>query len=382
MKAKMIALTRVLLASALFITTLVLGSSAALAKDDQPDHGSAAGAVYVLTNAAAGNAVAVFQRAGNGRLTPAGTVATGGLGTGAGTGSQGALVLSENGKWLYAVNPGSDDFSVFAVRPDGIEKVNQLPSGGDQPISLTINHRLLYVLNAGPGGSNITGFVVGPRGILAPLPGSTRPLNSASGPAQVSFSPDGRVLVVTEKATNMIDTFTVGRDGLPVGPVAHPAAGVTPFGFAFAGDDTLVVSEAFGGAANGSAASSYNLDRTGTLTTITASAPTHQTAACWTAVSPNGRYAYTMNAGSGSVSGYRVGRNGSLTLLDPSGISGQTGADSHPTDAAFSENGRYFYVLSAGTHGITAFQVQNDGSLTAISGATGLPTEAVGLVAR
>src|SRR5690348_14556233 len=131
MKAKMIALARVLLASALLIATLVLGSPAALAKDDQPDHGGAAGAVYVLTNAAAGNAVAVFHRTGNGSLTPAGTVATGGLGTGAGTGSQGALAMSENGKWLYAVNPGSDDFSVFAVRPDGIEKVNQLPSGGD-----------------------------------------------------------------------------------------------------------------------------------------------------------------------------------------------------------------------------------------------------------
>jgi 6-phosphogluconolactonase (cycloisomerase 2 family) len=369
---------RLLLAGALLLTALAVGGHPAAAAADRGGQG----AVYVLTNAAAGNAVAVFDRAGDGTLTAAGTVATGGLGTGAGTGSQGALALSEDARWLFAVNPGSDDVSVFAVRPDGLQLVDRVASGGDQPISLTIDHRLLYVLNGGAGGSNITGFVVGQGGELAPLPGSTRPISSAAGPAQVSFSPDGRVLVVTEKATNLIDTFTVGRDGLPGARQAHPASGVTPFGFAFAGNDTLVVSEAFGGAVNGSAASSYDLDRDGGLATVTGSAPTHQTAACWTAVSPNGHFAYTMNAGSGSVSGYRVGPKGDLSLLDPSGISGLTGAGSHPTDAAFSRNGRYLYVLSAGTNGITAFAVDGDGSLTAIGGATGLPTAAVGLVAR
>lgn len=135
-------------------------------------------------------------------------------------------------------------------------------------------------------------------------------------------------------------------------------------------------------AANGSAASSYHLDNTGALTLITGSAPTHQTAACWTAISPDGRYAYTMNAGSGSVSGYRVRNDGRINLLAPSGISGLTGAGSHPTDAGFTESGRYLYVLSAGTNGITAFRVQGDGSLSAIGGGAGLPTTAVGLVAR
>lgn len=368
---------RLFLALALLLTTLAWGGATASAKGHAP-----AGAVYVLTNSAAGNGVAVFDRDAAGSLTPAGTVLTGGLGTGAGTGSQGALALSANGKWLFAVNPGSDDISVLAVRDDGLELVNQIPSGGDMPISLTYNRHLLYVLNAGAGGSNITGFLVGPRGIVAPLPGSTRAVSSAAGPAQVSFSPNGRVLVVTEKATNMIDTFTVGNNGLP-GPVqAHPSAGVTPFGFAFAGDDTLVVSEAVGGAANGSSTSSYDLTNAGVLNLVTGAAPTHQTAACWTAVTPNGHYAYVMNAGSDSVSGYRVRNDGRLSLLDPSGISGVTGAGSHPTDGTITANGRYLYVLSAGAHGVSAFRIQGDGSLTALAGATGLPTEAVGIVVR
>ena len=152
--------------------------------------------------------------------------------------------------------------------------------------------------------------------------------------------------------------------------------GTTPFGFAFAGD-TLVVSEAAS-----QSTSSYALDRDGGVAPITGAASTHQAAPCWAAATPNGRYAYVVNAGAGSVSGYSVAHDGSLTELNADGRTGVTGTGSHPTDAGFSANGRYLYVLSAGIHGITAFQVASDGSLTAIPGATGLPTTAVGLVAR
>src|SRR5437867_1062184 len=66
------------------------------------------GAVYTLTNEAAGNNVAVFDRASDGTLTPTGTYSTGGLGTGGGLGSQGALVLGQGNRWLFAVNAGSN----------------------------------------------------------------------------------------------------------------------------------------------------------------------------------------------------------------------------------------------------------------------------------
>ena len=53
------------------------------------------------------------------------------------------------------------------------------------------------------------------------------------GPAQVEFSPRGNLLVVTEKMTNKIDTYTVGRRGLAEGPMVHNSVGITPFGFEF-----------------------------------------------------------------------------------------------------------------------------------------------------
>src|SRR3989442_8703623 len=119
----------------------------------------APGAVYTLMNLTSGNAVAVFARAADGTLTVAGTVPTGGIGTGSGLGSQGALALSEDGRWLFAVNAGSNDVSIFRVTPTGLSWTSRIPSGGTKPISVTVHDKLLYVLNGG-GSGNIAGFAL------------------------------------------------------------------------------------------------------------------------------------------------------------------------------------------------------------------------------
>jgi 6-phosphogluconolactonase (cycloisomerase 2 family) len=344
--------------------------------------GDGPGAVFVISNAAGGNAVVAYQRKADGGLTPAGSYSTGGLGTGSGLGSQGALVVSQNGRWLLAVNAGSDDISVFALGPGGPRLTDVEPSGGDRPISVTLSGHLVYVLNAG-GSGNIAGFALSPRGRLTPLPGSIQPLSNggagaSTDPAQISFSPDGQTLVVTEKATNRIVTYGVRR-GIASGPSVFASAGQTPFGFAFSHRNTLIVSEAFGGAADASAASSYHLAG-GSLAVVTPSAPTTETAACWVAVSRNGRYAYTTNAGSGSVSGYAVGAGGRLTLLDDDGQTGITGPGSGPIDAAFSRNGNFLYVVAGGTDQIVIFAAGSDGSLTNLGGVS-IPATALGLAA-
>ncbi len=340
-----------------------------------------AGALYTLTNGASGNAVLAFDRGADGTISPAGSFATGGLGTGSGLGSQGALVLSGNGKWLYAVNAGSNEISAFAVRKDGLALVSKVGSGGTGPISLTVTHHLLYVLNAGDGttAGNIAGFSVGPHGELAALAGSSRPLSGASvGPAQIQFSPGGRALVVTEKGTNSIDTYIVAEDGLASGPSVQASVGTTPFGFDFDQRGHLIVSDAFGGAPGASALSSYSLSAAGALGTITPLAPDGQTAACWVVTTKNGRYAYTTNTGSASVSSYAIDHDGSLSLLSP--VAGTTGAA--PTDAALARNSRYLYTVNSGAHTISAFAVDEDGSLAPIAGVGGLPAGAVGLAAE
>src|SRR5262245_1266203 len=98
------------------------------------DRSLRAGAAYTLTNEVAGNRVAIFRRAADGSLAAGGAVATGGTGTGTGLGSQGALALSKNGEWLYAVNAGSNDVSVLRVTAGWLELVQRISSGGTMPI--------------------------------------------------------------------------------------------------------------------------------------------------------------------------------------------------------------------------------------------------------
>jgi 6-phosphogluconolactonase (cycloisomerase 2 family) len=335
-----------------------------------------------MTNSPLGNSVAVYHRFPDGSLAPAGLVPTGGTGTGSGLGNQGGLILSEQGNRLLAVNAGSNQVSVFAVAGGGLVLTDVEPSGGDTPASVTLHGDLVYVLNTG-GVGNITGFKLSPDGRLAPLAGSTRPLSdSGTGPAQIAFSPSGDMLVVTEKATSRIDTYLVGEDGLAAGPNAQPSVGTTPFGFAFGKRDVLLVSEAFGGAPDASALSSYRLAADGSLQVISASVPTTETAACWVAVPNSGRLAFTSNTGSGSVSGFEVRPDGGLSRLDADGRTGVTGPNSSPIDMAFSRDSRFLYVLSAGTHAIAAFSLGPHGSLSPLGAVGGLPAGANGLAAR
>lgn len=357
---------------------LVLVLLASLVASVSASAAGSAGAVYTLTNAASGNAVLVLTRGGDGALTVAGSYPTGGLGNGGALGSQGSLTLSHDGRWLLAVNAGSDSLSVFAMRGNGLTLTDTIASGGSMPISVTLSGNLVYVLNAG-GAGNISGFTLA-GGQLAQIPGSTRPLSNGGvgasvGPAQVQFSPDGRSLVVTEKTTNLIDTYALGRDGLASGPVVSPSNGTTPFGFDFTRQGTLVVSEAAT-----KALSSYALQADGTLATLSSSVPTNQTAPCWVVVTPNGKFAYTTNAGSASISGFAVSPRGTLSAVSADGVTGQTGG--HPTDLAMSHNGQFLYSLDNASQQVSLFAINADGSLTNLGALGGLPASAVGLAAQ
>ena len=82
------------------------------------------GNVYVPTNQTTGNSIVVFHRDADGVLTFVGSVASGGNGAGTGAdplASQGAVVLSQDSRLLFAVNAGSDSISVFAVSGDRLD---------------------------------------------------------------------------------------------------------------------------------------------------------------------------------------------------------------------------------------------------------------------
>lgn len=344
------------------------------------------GFVYTASNETAGNRILGFRISARAGLVPVADVPTGGLGSGGGLGNQDGLVLSPSGRWLLAVNAGSDEISLLSGRQTTPVLLDKVASGGRRPVSIALRGRLLYVLNAGGAvgdADNIAGFRIAHGDRLVPITGATRALSAAAtAPAQVSFTPDGDFLVVSERMTNKILTYPVDEDGIAGDPIVQNSVGVTPFGFAFAKRGVLLVSEAFGGAADASAVSSYRIDEGGLLAVLTASAPTTESAACWVATTPDGRFAYVTNTGSGSISGYAVGRDGALRLLTTGGVTASTGPGSGPIDLALTPDGGLLFDLRRPLGMIGAFVVKPNGQLQPAAGADGLPTSVNGLAVR
>ena len=349
------------------------------------------GFVYTETNGA-NNAVLVFNRAADGALSLAATVPTGGAGGGVvSVGSQGTLALSQDGRWLFVANEGDSSISVMERTPAGLQASGTFSSGGTLPVSITVSRNLVYVLNDGVNGSpaNITGFYFDDSsGALDPIPNSTRSLSVPSpappaiGPiaAEIHFDNTGSFLYVTELGASLIDTYTINSDGIPSEDRLQNSFGNTPFAFAFDPRNNLLVTEVREslGTAGQSAVTSYQLNRDGILNTISGSVPDAQTAVCWIAITPDGRFAYVVNTASAVISGYRVDPNGELSLLG-NGVTAQTPPG--PLDNAFTRNGRYLYDVTAGGS-IIGYQVRADGSLTSLNLNVTVPAGSRGLVAR
>ena len=323
------------------------------------------GAVYTQTNNPAGNVVQAFDRDAGGELTPAGTFSTGGVGLAALGNRQGAVDLSDDESTVYAVNGGSNSVSIFDAGRSGLALEDVAPSGGVAPNSVDEDHGRVYVLNSG-GTPNVTAFSARSDGTLEAIPGGRRELPGALGAAQVSVAPGGDALVVTERLSNRLETLPIDAAGRPGAPVITASSGAVPFGFAFGHRGDVVVSEA-----GASTVSSYRLGAGG-LDLVSASLPVGFGAACWVAISPNGKLAYTGNA-SGTISGFAIGRDGSLDPL------GATPTPS-PRDLDFSRNGRFLYAVSP-TGRVTGYRVATDGALellTSVPAAAGLTGIAAG----
>jgi len=362
------------------------------------------GSVYVMSNDLEGNAIISFDRLSDGSLSFKETVSTTGLGGVSGEpldplSSQNAMILSENKKWLIAVNAGSNDFSIFSVQDDQLTLVSKVDSRGDFPVSLAMKHNLLYVLNSG-GDGNIAGFYFNDfTGEAHFINGSVRALNANGSnppffifsPAQIAFNPTGQFLAVTVKGQDQIALFRISKKGTPSRrPTLNISNGSNPFSFAFTDRGQLLVTETFGGAflgaPNAGAVSSYNVRRNGTLRVISGSVANAQALTCWLILSPDNSMAFTTNSDSDTITPYRVGRDGSLELV---GVHVTTG--DNPIDLAMTADSQFLYTLNSETGNISAFSAEQadneteDLTLTHIAdfGEDNLPGRSVaGIVVR
>ena len=349
------------------------------------------GAVYMMTNQVAGNQLAVFARDNKGLLEFPVFYNTGGFGAGTGLGSQGSIAVDAAGDTLYLVNAGDGSISVFDLSKKKPDLIQVISSRGMFPNSVAVSGDLLYVLNAGGAHGAvdmITGFTVDAKGKLTALANSTRSLSGpAVLPAQVSFSPNGNWIVVTERNGNNIDVFMVLGDGRTSAPTFTPSPVTDTLGFLFTSKGFLVTTQADNGAAPGTV-SSYQILNNGTAQSITNSLGTGtQVAPCWIAITANQKYMYTVNTGSATITALGLdSKTGTLTLLNPVGGGGLAGIlppGTGPTDIAI-EGSSVLYVNVGGSGQIAAFTIGKGGSLDELflSPAEVMPTSAAGMVVR
>jgi 6-phosphogluconolactonase len=382
---------------------------------DGDHNGPPLNAVYTETNDPAGNQVLVFARGAGGTIPaePTQTVSTGGVGLQSQppfgfpmVDSQGALDITHDGRLLFAVNAGSNTISSFKVTSTGPQLVDQISSGGTEPISLTHSGNLLYVLNEASG--NVSGFAFSDNGWLTAIPNSTQSIGTP-GPggisAQIGFAPGGRVLTVTERCFQgcplapfgLIDTFAMNWNGTP-GPVQpHPGDAPIPFGFAYQNSSNLIVTYVgyvatksgvppsppdpiqFNGFVGSDTVNRWaGLSPNGTI-------PAGGRGTCWIAITGDGKYAFITNSlsdtvpdlasGVGGISRLALSPSGQVSFLGTTNLTPNAAGPTFPTDLGLSSDSKFLYVavptLSFGlnTSHIDAYAVGSGGSLSSL-GAT------------
>ena len=275
--------------------------------------------VYLDGNTAGANTVAGADRAPDGSLTPTpgSPFAVGGAGLGEGLGSQGSIQLGDHGRYLLAVDAGSNQISVLQTNRDG--SLTQVPgspvsSGGVEPVSIAVHDHLIYVANDGDAthSADYTGFFLTSFGQLVPLPNSTVDApRAAHDLGDVLFNGNGTKLVGTQVASSLIDSFRVDRLGYlqtaPGSPYAGQGLGSFGSEFRPTNPNQLFVSNPHNVGNDVGTVSAYDVAHNGELSSIGASPFADlQNAPCWVAITPDGQFLFAINTGSGTVSRFSI----------------------------------------------------------------------------
>ena len=359
-----------------YLVTLAIGSSVVTASLAAQTYTSEPHVIFFMTNNADHNQVVAYKNRADDSFVETGRFETGGRGSGGSVlslESQGSLTLSQDHSFLFAVNAGSGELSVFRVQDASLFLISKVPTGGAVPVSVAQRQNRVYVLNQGGTGA-VVGFNMDPVGHLTKIPNSTALLsaNLVAG-EEVSISPDGQFVVVIEQLvdpasttqkSNNIDTFKIQPDGT-LGPIVeNPSAGPGAFSSAFTPNGTLIVTEAGPPTQPAeSGISSYNIQPNGTVTTITQSVPTDGLATCWNVITPNAKFVYAVNAGTSNISGFSIASNGALAPIG-STILASNPPNSASLDIAVSSDGRLLFNLNPASGTIGVFRIESDGTLS------------------
>lgn len=345
--------------------------------------------VYAISNSPSGNSIVGYHIESNGALStlPGSPYSTGGLGQGTSllvSGDSG-LVVSQNHRFLFAPNRGSNDIAVFRIESNGALTAvpgSPFPTGGITPTSLTIDDNLLFVSHTGLGlftdcsGCDYRGFRVSQNGQLTPIDNATIKLSETppSGPFAIRFSPDGRFLVGMETVSSKINVYRVLREAsseqavlVPVPGSPFDSIGKLPLGFSFNPNNATQLFISNVETTNFGSVSSYLFSNSGQIAPIEKQVYSGEQATCWVNMTRDGQWLFATNTDSDTVSSYHVRPDGKLTVVETTSLP-RTGVPAsstiHPVDMAMSVDDAFLYVLTRDVPSIIGFKIGANGKLT------------------
>jgi 6-phosphogluconolactonase (cycloisomerase 2 family) len=363
-----------LLAFQASLVDAVLRTAAAIQSGDPGPKASVGSFVYTITNPDGPNEIAAYERnIETGELVFVDTYPTGGRGSGRVVDSQSPLLLDAEGMLLFAVNPGSHDISVMAIRENGaLERVGEpVPSRGIGPSSLALRNNLLYVANKGDdlNAPNYSGFFVGGDGSLSRVKRRVG-LSIGDDPTQVLFNRDGSLLIGIRFGSGGLDCFAVKSNGKlkrrsSVNNERGPFAGL----FDPTADERLLVADA-----RVPGAASYLVRNDGSLFRVSLVSNAPERAACWIAVHSGGNRMWVSNTGTNTISLYTIDGDGRVVL---SGTHNTVAFGRTPFELALDPDNRFLYQLNVrvGAQSIHTLRVTDAAQDAGVAdvGAVGLP---------
>jgi 6-phosphogluconolactonase len=285
-----------------------------------------------------------------------------------------ATVISPNGLDLYVTDrwePGA--INGFSIAPDGSLSPlpgSPYPTDGNFPVGLAFSPdgRHLYATNynaavpytgavVGPG--SVKAYDVQPNGSLASVPGPSVFATGGLEPIGIVSSPDGRSLYVTHNSSGNVAVFAIEPSGGLKLVAQIPSGGSGSDGIAVAPDGSHLY-----------------IDTTTQIVTFAlgpSGIPRHEGSpvstggeeSIYLAMTRDGDRLWASNLLSGTVTGFAVAGDGSLTAL-PGGPTATGGLLSQAI--TFTPNMRYMYVANRGSMSTSAFSVAPDGGLSALQG--------------
>ena len=288
-----------------------------------------------------------------------------------------SLVLHPSGKFLYVANPGlggtiEDDISLFTIASDGtLKEVTPrapLGSGASQPKLLVMDPAgsFLYVMNA--GSSNISVFSIDSgSGALTQITNS--PSSIGLTPLNMQLSPSGSFLFVSvaggTAGTNdgSVAAYSVNGGALSLLGVTS-TGGVNPYGLAIDPSGTYLYAANYGS----NSISVFTIGSSGSLAEVQGSPiAAGYSGPITMTFDPSGKYLYVANQVSNNVAAYSITSAGLPAALTTSTTTNAFGTESSPSFLVAEPSGKYLFVGNQGASaGIQEFSVSN-GSLTALS---------------